>query len=155
MVGPTPHRPGGPPIWYGGFQPAGRTRTGRLYDGWFPSQPQPEEYAAQLEDVRAAAQAAGRDPAAITAAMYVTLAIDDNPARANGYDGRLPRALLPHAGRRDARPRRRCFAGTEAGAAAWIKSYADAGATHIVLRFAGDNERHLDIAARIRRALGW
>ncbi len=35
-VGPTPHNPGGPPIWFGGGLPAGRERTGRLYDGWFP-----------------------------------------------------------------------------------------------------------------------
>jgi|SRR5579883_3487905 len=153
-VGPTPHRPGGPPIWYGGFLPAGRIRTGRLYDGWFPSQPKPEEYAAQFEDVRSAARAAGRDPAAITAAMYVTLAIDDDPARAdatmNDYLVRYYR--MPAA---ETRNRERCFAGTEADAAAWIKSYADAGASHIVLRLAGDTEHQLDIAARIRRGLGW
>ena len=153
-VGPTPHRPGGPPIWYGGFQPAGRARTGRLYDGWFPSQPQPEEYAGQLDEVRAAARAAGRDPASITAAMYVTLAIDDAPGRAdatmNDYLERYYR--MPAAETRD---RERCFAGTEAAAAAWIKSYADAGASHIVLRLVGDIERQLDIAARIRRGLGW
>ena len=42
-------------MWYGGFLPAGRARTGRMYDGWFPSQPKPEEYAAQLhEDANAA-----------------------------------------------------------------------------------------------------
>ena len=153
-VGPTPHRPGGPPIWYGGFLPAGRARTGRLYDGWFPSQPKPEEYAAQLEDVRSAARAAGRDPAAITAAIYLTLAIDDDPARA---DAKMDDYLVRYYGMpaAETRNRERCFAGTEAGAAAWIKSYADAGASHIVLRFAGDNERHLDIAARIRRELGW
>ena len=153
-VGPTPHRPGGPPIWYGGFLPAGRARTGRLYDGWFPSQPQPGDYAAQFEDVRSAARAAGRDPAAITAAMYVTLSIDDDPARAdatmNDYLVRYYR--MPAA---ETRNRERCFAGTEAGAAAWIKSYADAGASHIMLRFVGDIERQLVIAARIRRALGW
>jgi alkanesulfonate monooxygenase SsuD/methylene tetrahydromethanopterin reductase-like flavin-dependent oxidoreductase (luciferase family) len=153
-VGPTPHRPGGPPIWYGGFLPAGRARTGRLYDGWFPSQPKPEEYAAQFDDVRAAARAAGRDPAAITAAIYLILAIDDDPVRAdaklNDYLERyysMPAVVT--------RNRERSFAGTEADAAAWIKSYADAGARHILLRFAGDNERHLDIAARIRRGLGW
>ena len=153
-VGPTPHRPGGPPIWYGGFLPAGRARTGRLYDGWFPSQPKPEEYAAQLEDVRSAARAAGRDPAAIIAAIYVILSIDDDPSRADAkMDDYLVRYYsMPAAVTRN---RERCFAGTEAAAAAWIKSYADAGATHIVLRFAGDNERHLDIANRIRRALGW
>jgi alkanesulfonate monooxygenase SsuD/methylene tetrahydromethanopterin reductase-like flavin-dependent oxidoreductase (luciferase family) len=153
-VGPTPHRPGGPPIWYGGFQPAGRARTGRLYDGWFPSQPKPEEYAAQLHDVRSAAHAAGRDPAAITAAMYVTLAIDDDPARA---DARMDDYLARYYGMpaAETRARERCFAGTQAGATAWIKSYADAGAAHIMLRFAGDNERHLELAAKIRRGLGW
>jgi alkanesulfonate monooxygenase SsuD/methylene tetrahydromethanopterin reductase-like flavin-dependent oxidoreductase (luciferase family) len=153
-VGPTPHRPGGPPVWYGGFQPEGRVRTGRLYDGWFPSQPKPEEYAAQLQEVRSAARTAGRDPAAITAAMYVTLAIDDDPARA---DSTMNDYLVRYYGMpaAETRNRERCFAGTESGVAAWLKSYADAGASHIVLRFAGDNERHLETAARIKRELGW
>ena len=57
-VGPTPHRPGGPPLWFGGGLPAGRHRTGRLYDGWFPNLPTPEEYPAQIEEVRAAAREA-------------------------------------------------------------------------------------------------
>ena len=43
----------------------------------------------------------------------------------------------------------------EAEAAAWIESYAAAGATHIMLRFAGDHDRHLEIAAKIKRDLGW
>ena len=153
-LGPMPYRPGGPPIWYGGFLPAGRARTGRMYDGWFPSQPKPEEYAAQFEDVRSAARAADRDPATIAAAMYVTLAIDDNPARA---DTRMNDYLARYYGMpaAETRNRERCFAGTESAAAAWIKSYAEAGASHIVLRFAGDIERQLDTAARIRRGLGW
>ncbi|HEY6983984.1 LLM class flavin-dependent oxidoreductase [Reyranella sp.] len=153
-VGPTPHEPGGPPIWFGGGLPAGRARTGRLYDGWFPNLPTPQEYPAQMEEVRAAARAAGRDPGAITAAMYLTLAIDDDAARA---DARINAYLehyynVPAAGMR---ARQRSFAGPVAAAAAWIKSYADAGVTHIMLRFAGDHERHLDLAAKIKRDLGW
>lgn len=153
-VGPTPHRAGGPPIWFGGGLPAGRERTGRLYDGWFPNSPKPDEYAAQMAEVRQAARVAGRDPAAITAALYLTLAIDDDAARA---DARIDSYLanyygVPAAGMR---ARQRCFAGPPAGAAAWLKSYADAGATHIMLRFAGDHERHLEAAARIKRDLGW
>jgi probable F420-dependent oxidoreductase len=153
-VGPMPHRPGGPPVWYGGFLPEGRVRCGRLYDGWFPSQPHPEDYATQFADVRSAAREAGRDPDAITAAIYLILSIDDDPARAEAkLDDYLVRYYsMPAAVTRN---RERSFAGTEAAAAAWLKSYADAGATHIVVRFAGDNERHLDIAVRIRRALGW
>jgi probable F420-dependent oxidoreductase len=153
-VGPTPHRPGGPPIWFGGGLPAGRGRTGRLYDGWFPNLPTPEEYAPQLEEVRMAARAAGRDPEAITGAIYLTLAIDDDTARA---DARINSYLshyynVPAA---EMRARQRSFAGPAAAAAAWIKSYADAGATHLMLRFAGDHERHLEVGARIKRDLGW
>ena len=55
----------------------------------------------------------------------------------------------------ETRARERCFAGTESGAAAWIKSYADAGASHIMLRFVGDNQRQLDTATRLKLALGW
>ena len=153
-VGPTPHRPGGPPIWFGGGLPAGRARTGRLYDGWFPNLPTAEEYPAQMEEVRAAARAAGRDPEAITPAIYLTLAIDDDAARA---DAKI-NAYLEHYYNVPAvamRKRQRSFAGPAAEAAAWIESYADAGATHIMLRFAGDHERHLEIAAKIKRDLGW
>jgi len=153
-VGPTPHRPGGPPLWFGGGLPAGRARTGRLYDGWFPNLPTPEEYPAQIAEVRAAAKAAGRDPTAITGAMYLTLAIDDDTARA---DAKINDYLanyygVPAAGMR---ARQRSYAGPAKGAAAWLKSYADAGATHIMLRFAGDHDRHLDLAAGIKRELGW
>jgi len=153
-VGPTPHRPGGPPIWYGGGPPAGRERTGRLYDGWFPNLPTPQEYPAQIAEIREVARQAGRDPKAITGAMYLTLAIDDDEKRA---DAKINDYLanyygVPAAGMR---ARQRSFAGPAKGAAAWIKSYADAGATHIMLRFAGDHERHLETAARIKRDLGW
>jgi alkanesulfonate monooxygenase SsuD/methylene tetrahydromethanopterin reductase-like flavin-dependent oxidoreductase (luciferase family) len=153
-VGPTPHTPGGPPIWFGGGLPAGRERTGRLYDGWFPNLPTPEEYPAQIAEVRAAAKAAGRDPGKITGAMYLTLAIDDDVKRA---DDRINDYLasdygVPAAGMR---ARQRSYAGPSEGAAAWLESYADAGATHLMLRFAGDHERHLDIASRIKRELGW
>ena len=55
----------------------------------------------------------------------------------------------------ETRKRQQSFAGPAAEAAAWLKSYADAGATHLVLRFAGDHDRHLETAARIRRDLGW
>jgi len=153
-VGPTPHRPGGPPIWFGGGLPAGRERTGRLYDGWFPNLPTPEEYPAQLAEVRAAAKAVGRDSDAITGAIYLTLAIDDDVRRADakidsylGHYYGVPAAQM--------RARQRSFAGPVSGAAAWIKSYADAGATHIMLRFAGDHDRHLEAGAKIKRELGW
>jgi alkanesulfonate monooxygenase SsuD/methylene tetrahydromethanopterin reductase-like flavin-dependent oxidoreductase (luciferase family) len=154
VLGPTPHRPGGPPIWVPGSVPAARQRVGRLYDGWFPNGPAVTEYAAQWQEVRDAARAAGRDPDTLTGAMYLTLAIDEDAARA---DARINAYLEHYYGMRPdvTRKRQMCYAGPAAGAAAWLKSYADAGASHLVLRFAGDHERQLEIAARLRRDLGW
>jgi len=154
VLGPTPHRPGGPPIWVAGAVLASRERTGRLYDGWFPNSPSVEEYPAQWGEVQAAARAAGRDPAALTGAMYLTLAIDDDVARA---DAKLNAYLeqyyaMPPA---ETRKRQMSYAGSAAGAAAWLKAYADAGASHLVLRFAGDHERQLETVAQMRRELGW
>ena len=153
-VEPTPHRLGGPPIWYGGQTSHGRERTGKLYEGWFPNRPTPEEYKAQLEEVRSCALAAGRDPGDITAAIYLTLALDVDKFRAEQvldsyleqyYD--MPAAVM--------RERMRCFGGSAEDAMAWIKQYVDAGATHVMLRFAGDHQRHLEIGSQIKRDLGW
>lgn len=154
ILGPTPHRPGGPPIWVAGAVAAARERTGRLYDGWFPNSPSVAEYAPQWADVKQAARAAGRDPEALTGAMYLTLAIDDDTAAA---DAKLNAYLASYYGQPADVIRRRqmSYAGPAAGAAAWMKSYADAGASHIVLRFAGDHERLLEAVARLRRDLGW
>lgn len=154
VLGPTPHRPGGPPIWLPGSVSAARQRAGRLYDGWFPNGPEPHEYAPQWAEVQEAAKAAGRDPTTLTAAIYVTLAIDDDAARADArmnaylehYYGMAPQIM---------RKRQSCFAGSAAGAAAWLKDFADAGASHIVARFAGDHERHLEVVTGLRQTLRW
>jgi alkanesulfonate monooxygenase SsuD/methylene tetrahydromethanopterin reductase-like flavin-dependent oxidoreductase (luciferase family) len=74
-----PARPGGPPVWLGGASPAALARTGRHYDGWLPYPPDPDDYRAGLAAARAAATAAGRDPAAITPALFVTVLITDDP----------------------------------------------------------------------------
>jgi alkanesulfonate monooxygenase SsuD/methylene tetrahydromethanopterin reductase-like flavin-dependent oxidoreductase (luciferase family) len=154
VLGPTPHRPGGPPIWIGGSVKPARERTGRLFDGWFPNAPSPTDYPAQWAEVQIAARQAGRDPASLTGAMYLTLAIDEDGARA---DRRIDSYLESYYGMRPdmMRKRQMCYAGPPGGAAAWLKQYADAGASHLVLRFAGDHERQLEIVASLRRDLGW
>ena len=53
------------------------------------------------------------------------------------------------------RGRQANYAGPAAGAGAWLKSYADEGASHLVLRFAGDAERTMETIARLRGELGW
>ena len=99
-LAPTPHTAGGPPIWVGGTVRASRERAGRHFDGWFPTGPEPERWGEQWREVQEIAAAAGR-AGAVCAAIYLTLAIDED-ARAGdaridayleGYYG-APAALL-------------------------------------------------------------
>ena len=154
VVAPTPHRPGGPPLWIGGNLPASLERAAKAFDGWFPIAPAPETFATGLAHVRAIAAAAGRDPQAVTGAMYLTVALDEDAAKAearlNGFLERYYGQPAPMLRRRQA-----CYAGPAAGLAEWLNAYARAGATHLCLRFAGEHEAHMAALAKIRLSLGW
>jgi probable F420-dependent oxidoreductase len=154
MLAPMPHRPGGPPIWIGGNTAASLERVGKWFDGWFPNAPDAGTFARQLADIQTTARAAGRDPAQLSAAMYLTLSVDDDAARAaarmdaflQGYYG-APAQVL--------RERQAVYSGPLGEATQWIDSYAKAGATDLILRFAGDHERHLEMLASVRTAAEW
>ena len=47
VLGPTPHRPGGPPLWIGGSHPASLERAGKHFDGWLPITPDAARWAEQ------------------------------------------------------------------------------------------------------------
>ena len=153
-LGPTPHRPGGPPIWVAGAQPASLERAGAHFDGWLPNSPDAGLWGQQWAVVQAAARTAGRDPNALVGAMYLTMAVDDDAGRAGE---RLDAYLERYYGQPATVMRKRqvCYAGPATGLGDWLQGYAAAGARHLVLRFAGDHERHLDIVAAIRGKLGW
>ena len=154
VLAPVPHRAGGPPIWIGGNTPASLERVGRLFDGWFPNAPNPAAFAAQWAEVQGIARAAGRDPARLSGAMYLTLTVDDDADRAvarmdaflEGYYGAPPAVL---------RRRQAVYSGPADGVAAWLAAYARAGATDLVLHFAGDHEWNLEALAKVRESLGW
>jgi alkanesulfonate monooxygenase SsuD/methylene tetrahydromethanopterin reductase-like flavin-dependent oxidoreductase (luciferase family) len=154
VLAPTPYRPGGPLLWIGGNLPASLDRAGRHLDGWFPISPSPDQFATQWGEVQAIARVAGRDPAAVSGAMYLTLSIDEDAAAANA---RLDAFLESYYGQPAAVLRRRQahYAGAPAGVAAWLAAYAAAGAGHLVLRFAGDATRQLALMAEVRQSLGW
>jgi hypothetical protein len=85
--------------------------------------------------------------------MYLTLAVDEDAGAAAArmdaflesyYDA--PAAAL--------RRRQAVYSGPPGGLAAWLYGYAKAGATDLVLRFAGAHERHLEMLARVRASLG-
>jgi alkanesulfonate monooxygenase SsuD/methylene tetrahydromethanopterin reductase-like flavin-dependent oxidoreductase (luciferase family) len=151
VVAPTPHRPGGPPLWIGGNLAGSLERAGKFFDGWFPIAPNAADFAAGLARVRDVARENDRDPGAVSGAMYLTVSLDDDPIKAedrlNGFLERYysqPAAAL--------RRRQACYAGSAAGLTPWLDGYAKSGASHLVLRFAGDHERHLEVVSKMRHA---
>lgn len=72
---PRPVQAGGIPIWIGGHTPQAIRRAARLGDGWQPlvqrppADLPPTEMREKIDQLRALAQAAGRDPQTITIAM--------------------------------------------------------------------------------------
>jgi alkanesulfonate monooxygenase SsuD/methylene tetrahydromethanopterin reductase-like flavin-dependent oxidoreductase (luciferase family) len=152
VLGPTPHRAGGPPIWIGGSLPASLERAGRYFDGWLPIAPDAAQWARQWKEVKEIAGKAGRDPNALTGAMYLTLSVDDDASRA---EARLNGYLEQYYGQPAAitRKRQASYAGTREGLREWLQGYADAGVSHLVLRFAGEHARHLETVAALRAAL--
>jgi alkanesulfonate monooxygenase SsuD/methylene tetrahydromethanopterin reductase-like flavin-dependent oxidoreductase (luciferase family) len=152
VLGPTPHRPGGPPVWIGGSLPASLERAGRYFDGWLPIAPDAARWGRQWKEVKDIARAAGRDPDALTGAMYLTIALDDDAGRANA---RLDRYLEQYYGPPAEVTRRRqaVYAGAHQGLAEWLGGYVSAGAQHLILRFAGDHAQHLETVAALRPEL--
>lgn len=152
-LAPTPHRHGGPPIWIGGNRGTSLGQVGRWFEGWFPNSPDPATWAAQWAEVREIARQAGRDPTTLTGAMYLTLSIERDAARA---EARLNAFLESYYGGPAAELRswQACYAGEAAGAVDWLSAYVAVGASHLVLRFAGDAERQLETLAKLRNRLG-
>jgi probable F420-dependent oxidoreductase len=144
---PQPTRPEGPPIWVGGaMQPAAR-RAGKRFDGWMPTSPTPESFAETWTWVTDAAEEGSRDQETITPAVYLSVNLDpDNGEReaaeyAERYYG-LPFDVMRRA--------QAYFVGDADGCRDWLRSFVDAGARHLVLRFASlDARTHLERAAEV------
>jgi probable F420-dependent oxidoreductase len=83
---PRPVQPGGIPIWIGGHTPQAIRRAARLGDGWQPivqrppADLPPPELQEKIAELRAVAQAAGRDPKAITIGLGASVQFTDRAA---------------------------------------------------------------------------
>jgi phthiodiolone/phenolphthiodiolone dimycocerosates ketoreductase len=79
VLGLEPYEGKPPQVWLASHGPRMLRITGRLADGWLPTNIKPEAYAEKLKAIRESAEGAGRDPAAITPSMlaYVLTAPDE------------------------------------------------------------------------------
>ena len=154
VLGPTPHRPGGPLIWMAGSVRPAIERAARHFDGWFANEADLARWTGQWAEVKQILREAGRDASGFVAAIYVTLAIDEDASRAGQ---RIDAFLEKYYGQPAAvmRKRQACYAGPAAGTAQFLKGFVDAGASHIIVRFTGDPEAQFETFAGIRAQLGW
>ncbi len=80
---PKPFQKPGPPVWFGGSHPAALARAVRHGDGFFGAgSNSTEQFAGQVQIVRAELSDQGRDPAAFPIAKRVYIAVDDDGERA-------------------------------------------------------------------------
>lgn len=150
---PAPFTPGGPPVWLGAHGPRLLRETGSRFEGWLPFSPTPEAYAAGLSSVREAAAVAGRNPADITAGVYLTVAVAEDPQRAAAEFDAYIRAYYGVPGEVMAQ-RQASHAGTMDSATEWIDAYVTAGAQHVIVRLARPTlEGFVDTAAELLHAM--
>ena len=95
VIGLDPYEGRTPPIWLAAHGPRMLRITGRLADGWLPTNMPPETYAEKLGAIRESAEGAGRDPDAITPSMlaYVICAPDEETLE-QMYEAPLARLLF-------------------------------------------------------------
>jgi alkanesulfonate monooxygenase SsuD/methylene tetrahydromethanopterin reductase-like flavin-dependent oxidoreductase (luciferase family) len=153
VLAPKPYTPGGPPIWGGGGTPGMIERTGKNFDGWFPAgSGGPASWGEGWTQVKNHAREAGRDPAALVGAAYLTLSIDDDESRAGEKLNQYLQTYYNQPGE-TIRRRQYCFAGSRSAAIDWLHEFVAAGATHLALRFTGEHERHMELVAKLRSEL--
>ncbi|HMD66947.1 MAG TPA: LLM class flavin-dependent oxidoreductase [Stellaceae bacterium] len=153
VLGPMPYRSGGPPIWMAGSVRPALERAARHFDGWFANEADLGRWSRQWAEVQQILREAGRDVAGFIAAIYVTLAIDEDTGRAGQ---RIDAFLEKYYGQPAAVMRRRqaCFGGPAAAAAEFLDGFVKAGASQIIVRLVGDPDRQLEILTEMRTELG-
>ncbi len=152
VLGPIPVQKNGPPIWIGGGAEANIKRVGEEFDGWFPITPDAELIKNNWQQMRTRAKQSARDVNAITCAAYLTLSIDESIEKAQN---RADQFLSSYYGARPdvLKKIQACYAGPLEGAVQYLQSFINAGASHLVLRFAGEHDKHLELMSKVRERL--
>ncbi|HEY8489483.1 MAG TPA: LLM class flavin-dependent oxidoreductase [Dehalococcoidia bacterium] len=133
-----PARPGGPPIWVGGRSEGALRRAGRLGDGWLAFVVTPERFAGSWDAVRRHAEAAGRNPDALTPALQIwcQLAPTEEEALAAIAPAMEAMYRTPYE-----RFRRYTIAGTPEQWLERLRAFTRAGVRHFNLIFAAGDVR--------------
>ena len=131
VMEPVPVQRPGPPIWAGGSAAGVLRRAGALCDGFVPIGTGPADYARLSARVSEHAEAAGREPATITRAVHLYMALDESRAAARAVAERTLGARYGFTVTLSGE--HRGVFGLPAECAATIAAYREVGATDFVL----------------------
>ena len=138
---PRPVQPAGVPLLLGVHHRTGSEaqyrRAARYADGIIGITDAPNEFAQAAQRVMMLAAEEGRDPADLERVFYLTVNIDDDPAAALADADDF---LMAYYGVRHWGERWGPWGSAQAVAES-MQAYADAGAQHLVVRFASWNQR--------------
>ena len=142
---PLPGRPGGPPVLLAGAAERPLRRLVRFADGWLPISPNAEDYAKDWDRIGGYCAEVGRDPGQLLRILYVTLNVNRDRAKAasetaaflEAYYGAEHAGTIARTQGIQASEPERC--------AEFLRTFAQAGARHFVVRFAAtDQEAQMD-----------
>lgn len=146
---PKPFQKPGPPIWFGGSHPAALARAVRHGDGFFGAgSNSTEQFAKQVQIVRAELADQGRDPATFPIAKRVYIAVDDDAERARERMRAALDRLYGFFNPRDMTPV--SVWGTPDACARGVQDVAGAGAQLILLNPLFDDQEQMErLAAEV------
>jgi alkanesulfonate monooxygenase SsuD/methylene tetrahydromethanopterin reductase-like flavin-dependent oxidoreductase (luciferase family) len=140
-------------VWLAAGNDAALNRCGRHYDGWLPYPPTPQRYAAGLNAVHVAARRSGRDPATLTPALFVTVAVADDPTTGRRMLDESCRATY-QAPVDFVEQVQIMIGGTPDHIRHELGRFIQAGARHIVVRLAGtDPDTQIEQLSRVAATL--
>lgn len=133
---PAPFQRPHPPIWVGGRSEAALRRTAKYAQAWAPAFVTPEKYREGLAQLAGFCREYGRDPKEVQPTMYFFANVADTRAQAWAEAGEF----LGKNYNIPAKPfERLAVHGSPEECIARVRQYIDAGAEHIVIRFASFN----------------
>jgi probable F420-dependent oxidoreductase len=145
---PKPYQKPAPRVWFGGSHPAALGRAVRHGDGFFGAgSATTEQFAKQMQIVRAELADQGRDPGTFPIAKRIYIAVDDDAERARKRMGAALDRLYGSSGR-DMTPV--SVWGTPRDCVRGVRDVADAGAGLILLNPLFDEREQMErLAAEV------
>lgn len=141
---PLPGRPGGPPVLLAAASERPLRRAARLADGWLPISHDPPEFSTNWKRLQDYSAEAGRDPAKLMRILYVTLNVNRDASRAEQETEAFLEAYYSPNHKQISRTQAIC-SGEPEHCADFLRAFAEAGATHFIVRFASsDQEPQMD-----------